>query len=135
MRRVFVDANHYIAILLPFDDLHDRAMAVSSSLEDATYITTDAVLLEVLAFVAARGSSARQSAVAMIERLKASPITEIIPVSGELFDRGLELYRQRPDKGYSLADCIAMDVCRSEGIDEILSHDAHFRQEGFRTLL
>jgi predicted nucleic acid-binding protein len=41
----------------------------------------------------------------------------------------------RPDKGYSLTDCVSMLVMRQEGITEILTHDIHFTQEGFTKLL
>ena len=48
---------------------------------------------------------------------------------------GLELYRNRPDKGYSLTDCISMETMRREALAEILTNDRHFEQEGFSRLL
>jgi predicted nucleic acid-binding protein len=47
---------------------------------------------------------------------------------------GLELYRARPDKGYSLTDCISMHTMRGLGITDALTNDRHFEQEGFRAL-
>jgi hypothetical protein len=47
----------------------------------------------------------------------------------------LTLYKARPDKGYSLTDCISMHAMRERGISDILTHDDHFRQEGFTVLL
>lgn len=47
----------------------------------------------------------------------------------------MELYGARLDKGYSLTDCISMYVMREHGLTEVLTHDQHFTQEGFRTLL
>ena len=47
---------------------------------------------------------------------------------------GLELYEARLDKGYSLADCVSMNVMKAEGLTEILTNDEHFTQEGFRAL-
>ena len=44
-------------------------------------------------------------------------------------------HKSRPDKAYSLTDCISMETMRHEGISEILTHDAHFTQEGFTILL
>lgn len=40
-----------------------------------------------------------------------------------------------PDKGYSLTDCISMNVMRAQGMAEVLTHDGHFAQEGFTILL
>lgn len=46
-----------------------------------------------------------------------------------------EVFADRPDKGYSLVDCISMVVMRDRGIAEVLSADHHFIQEGFVALL
>ena len=62
------------------------------------------------------------------------PRVIVIPQSRESFMAGLELYRARPDKGYSLTDCISMQTMRSEGMIEALTNDRHFEQEGFRAL-
>jgi predicted nucleic acid-binding protein len=58
----------------------------------------------------------------------------VIPQSRSSFLAGLDLYTQRPDKGYSLVDCISMQTMRKEGLTEVLSNDRHFEQEGFRAL-
>jgi predicted nucleic acid-binding protein len=57
-----------------------------------------------------------------------------IPQSREGFLEGLALYEARPDKAYSLADCISMQTMRREGLTEVLTNDRHFEQEGFRAL-
>ena len=46
----------------------------------------------------------------------------------------IALYNARPDKGYSLADCISMQIMRREGLTDVLTNDRHFEQEGFRAL-
>jgi predicted nucleic acid-binding protein len=46
----------------------------------------------------------------------------------------MALYAARPDKGYSLTDCISMQTMRKEGLTEALTNDRHFEQEGFRVL-
>ena len=52
----------------------------------------------------------------------------------ESFLSGMALYEARPDKGYSLVDCISMQTMRKEGLTEVLTNDRHFEQEGFRAL-
>jgi predicted nucleic acid-binding protein len=47
---------------------------------------------------------------------------------------GFELYVARPDKGYSLTDCISMQTMRRDGLTDVLTNDRHFEQEGFRAL-
>ncbi|NBC15242.1 MAG: hypothetical protein GVY09_18270 [Gammaproteobacteria bacterium] len=53
----------------------------------------------------------------------------------ESFLAGFRLYKARPDKGYSLTDCISMEALRREGLSEVLTNDEHFKQEGFTCLL
>lgn len=64
-----------------------------------------------------------------------NPGVEVRQQSHQSFLNGLALYKARPDKGYSLTDCISMEAMRQEGIGEILTHDQHFTQEGFIVLL
>jgi predicted nucleic acid-binding protein len=52
-----------------------------------------------------------------------------------LFKSAVEFYSQRLDKGYSLTDCASMLIMRQKGIQDILTYDKHFLQEGFNALL
>ena len=40
-------------------------------------------------------------------------------------------YAARPDKEYSLVDCMSMVVMKARNIDHVLTNDRHFSQEGF----
>ena len=53
----------------------------------------------------------------------------------DLFDAGVELYVRRPDKAWSLTDCISFVVMREHGMNEALTGDRHFEQAGFIALL
>jgi uncharacterized protein len=85
----------------------------------------------VLAFFCEEGPHLRQLASDTVRGLYANPLMTVVPQSHQSFLAGLALYQARPDKGYSLTDCISMNVMRHEGITEILTHDNHFTQEGF----
>jgi predicted nucleic acid-binding protein len=61
-------------------------------------------------------------------------VTLILPES-ELFHRGIALYASRPDKSWSLTDCISFCAMWRHGITEALTGDHHFEQAGFRALL
>ena len=55
--------------------------------------------------------------------------------SDRAFDAGIDLYRIRPDKDWSLTDCISFVVMEEHGITDALTGDHHFEQAGFRALL
>lgn len=92
-------------------------------------------MTEVLTFFCEYGAEAGLKAVAAIELILNEANTEVIVVSHDTFLAGINLYKQRPDKSYSLTDCVSMNICRERGISEILTHDHHFTQEGFIVLM
>jgi len=59
----------------------------------------------------------------------------IVRSGPQLFQRGLKLYDERPDKEWSLTDCISFVVMKDEGISDALTGDQHFEQAGFIPLL
>jgi hypothetical protein len=52
-----------------------------------------------------------------------------------LFDRGIARFSQRPDKSWSLTDCISFVVMEERGIREALTADHHFGQAGYVPML
>jgi uncharacterized protein len=60
---------------------------------------------------------------------------EVVTQTHDSFLSGLAYYEDRPDKGYSLTDCVSMTVMRVRGLTDVLTNDEHFRQEGFRAAL
>jgi len=76
----------------------------------------------------------RRKAAVNVQAILEDPSVRVIPQSHDSFLAGLELYRTRPDKGYSLADCVSMQTMRREGLTVALTNDRHFEQEGFRAL-
>lgn len=110
MRQVFADAHYWVAIINDQDQSHAAAKAVSRSLQAATIFTTEEALTEVLAFFSERGAHLRQLTSATVRSLAADPMIRIVPQSHHSFLTGLALYEGRPDKGYSLTDCILMEA-------------------------
>ena len=71
----------------------------------------------------------------LMNELWADEETEIVPASDVLFRRGIALFAGRPDKAWSLTDCISFVVMTDRGLSEALTGDHHFEQAGFSTLL
>jgi uncharacterized protein len=132
MTRYFVDAFYWIALLSRRDQWHGRVLAFDATLGDATLYTTDEVLTEFLAFFSA--SDLRTRAAAFAQRILWDVRTTVIPQTRTGFLDALALYQARPDKAYSLTDCISMQAMRREGLTDVLTNDRHFTQEGFHIL-
>jgi uncharacterized protein len=135
MRRVFADAVYWIAAANRKDQWHSKVTRALRSLGQVTLVTTEEVLDEFLTHYSAHGPALRNVAARTVEKALANPLVIVRPQSHQSFLDGFALYKARPDKEYSLTDCISMRAMREEGISEILTHDAHFVQEGFTRLL
>lgn len=131
MSAVFADTFFFLALLSERDQAEARALQYDANA--ATLVTTAWILTEVAdAFSAPEN---RSTFLRLWDTLRESPDAHIIGPTPELFDRGLEMFRQRPDKEWSLTDCISFVVMRDEKIADALTGDHHFEQAGFRALL
>jgi predicted nucleic acid-binding protein len=65
----------------------------------------------------------RTAFVALYEKLQRMKELVIVPGERSLLDEGFRLYSQRPDKDWSLTDCISFVVMQREGITEALTGD------------
>jgi predicted nucleic acid-binding protein len=131
---LFADTFYWIALADPTDSAHRLALTLTAALAASEIVTTDEVLTEYLTFFASAPAATRREAAEVAEDLLTSSIVRVIPQSRYSFHSGLQLYRARPDKGYSLVDCISMQTMRREGLTDVLTNDRHFEQEGFRAL-
>jgi predicted nucleic acid-binding protein len=132
MNRLFADAFYFVALLNRADQFHQKATAVSRELQEDV-LTTEWVLAEVADALA--GSINRLAVAAFIRDLSEDPNVTIVRASSDWFERGLQLYEQRPDKDWPLTDCISFVIMRKEKLTAALTGDHHFAQAGFRALL
>ena len=128
-----MDTFYWVALTSPNDSSYRVVESMDDVLSTTSLVTTDEVLVEFLTFFAA-DPWLRQRAAETVQQILQDPEVCLVPQSHESFLNGLELYRNRPDKSYSLTDCISMQTMRNEGLTEVLTNDRHFEQEGFRTL-
>jgi len=91
-------------------------------------VTTDWVLVEVADALATPAQ--RPAFLALWEEIRDQPAIEIVAAQRPLLLRGLDLYAQRPDKAWSLTDCISFVVMTDRGLTEALTGDNHFRRGG-----
>jgi predicted nucleic acid-binding protein len=134
-RAIFADTFYWLALIDPHDAWHAVAQAASRAYAGIPLLTTDEVLVEVMNAFADRRASLRSLALATVREILRNRNIEVVPQSRDTFEAGLAFFESRPDKGYSLTDCISMLTMRAHSVTEALTHDHHFEQEGFVVLL
>lgn len=125
---VFADAFFWIALLNRRDEFHGKAKLYAKVFQ-GSMITTQWVLAEVADAMAS--SIARQSIQSFFQELTADQAVTVLDATADLFHRGIELYHERPDKNWSLTDCISFVVMNEHGLSEALTGDHYFTQAGF----
>jgi uncharacterized protein len=135
MKIVFVDSLYWIALINPKDQWHSITVEVKKRHYFAKFLTTEAVLIEVLNYFSGYGAKFRLISSQVIRTILDDLDIEVLPINSSLFLSGLNLYEQRLDKEYSMVDCLSMIAMKNRDISEVLTHDKHFSQEGFNILL
>ncbi len=132
MSETFADTFHLLALFNPDDASHAKAVKAAKDFQ-GVLVTTDWILTE---FADALSDPAnRAECIRMVDDLRRSSSVIIVPASRELFETGWVLYRERPDKGWSLTDCMSFVVMKQRNIRKALTGDRHFKQAGFEALL
>jgi predicted nucleic acid-binding protein len=131
MNAVFADTFYFLALINDRDAMHARALQFAD--RSCRLVTTAWLLTEVGDALSAPEN--RPTFLELLDTLQTSPDARIIGATDELFQRGLELYRRRMDKEWSLTDCISFVVMADEHLAEALTGDRHFEQAGFAPLL
>ena len=77
---------------------------------------------------------ARSTAVAFLRAVRADPLFEVVGHVPAVYQAGFDLFAARPDKAWSLTDCISFGVMTERKLSEALTADYHFEQAGFRAV-
>ena len=135
MRVYFADTSFWIALSSQRDQYHRRAVAWSRLVlrTKSTLVTTEAVLWEWLN--AFSHASTRGLAAEGYRRCHEGSSVEVVSFEAELVHSAVELYRTRPDKNWSLTDCLSFAVMEQRQITEALTTDHHFEQAQYKALM
>jgi uncharacterized protein len=128
---VFADTFALIAWLNPQDDAHQEVVAYLENF-DGQLVTTEWVLIELADALSA--PAARATATEFLQAVRADAQFEVIGYSDSVYQAGFALFASRPDKGWSLTDCISFSVMTERKLTEALTADQHFAQAGFRAV-
>lgn len=132
MKPLFADTSYFVAVSGPNDSYHARALELSVALTSGI-VTTEYVLVETGGLLLR--TEDRPAYINLVRDLESDPAVQIIPASKMLFHSGFELFTRRPDKAWSMVDCISFIVMKQRRLKDALTTDQHFTQAGFRALL
>lgn len=135
MNAAFADTLYWIAVCSPLDAWRASAIKARTGLGEHRIVTTDEVLIEFLNALSRGGPILKRTAVEMVVTILSDESVTVLPQSRGSFEAGVDLYRVRLDKSYSLTDCISMASMRAHGLRDVLTNDHHFAQEGFNVLI
>jgi uncharacterized protein len=127
----FADTFALIEWLNPRDDAY---AVVAAYLDGFTgrLVTTEWVLMELADALSV--PAARTTVVAFLQAVRADPLFDVVGYVPTVYQAGFELFATRPDKDWSLTDCISFGVMTERGLSEALTADHHFEQAGFRAV-
>lgn len=128
----FLDTEYLIALINKRDNLHEIAAAASKKFH-GPFLTTQLVLIELANSLCQPAQ--RPLALAIIERMQIDPLTTIVEVTSERYEKALLLYKKRSDKTWGMIDCFSFITMDEFGIKQALTFDEHFRQAGYKVPL
>jgi uncharacterized protein len=130
MKWIFADSFYFMALLNESDAAHE---AVANLDLDTRLLTTVWILTEVADGMAC--PPLRQRCVDFLREVSSDQQIRIVNVDQSLWNESVEFYSRRPDKEWSLTDCISFVVMKKHKIKDALTGDHHFEQAGFNALL
>jgi uncharacterized protein len=129
---MLIDTSGFLCLYDETEQQHQKAV----SFYDATEfrLATNYVLAEYVALAHVRGVP-RQEIIKFSSLILTDDDIKIVWVDETLHTKAVELMQQRQDKTYSLCDSVSFIIMREQNINEALTTDKHFEQEGFIRLL
>ncbi|MCX6876138.1 MAG: PIN domain-containing protein [Verrucomicrobia bacterium] len=131
MQAIFADTCCFL-VLLDRRDAHHRRVVDFATGFNGALVTTRWVLAEVANALSA--SPARAAVARLLQRVEEDDSLRVIRSSDEFYGRGLALFSKRPDKDWSLTDCISFVAMADEGLAGALTGDRQrfSRRRGLR---
>ena len=135
MAAYFADTSFWMALSRKRDQSNRHAVAWNQFVirTRSGIVTTEAVLWEWLNGLS--DASTRGVAAEGYRRAHADACIEVVPFQPELIDSAVQLYRTRPDKNWSLNDCLSFGVMERRHLTEALTTDGHFEQAGLKVMM
>lgn len=129
---VFADTAGLYAGLNDRDVYHPLALTAWQRLlgQQERLVTTNYVVVETIALI---GRRLGMTAVRAVER-DFLPVLQVVWVDEPLHRRAMAALLTANSRDLSLVDCVSFELMRQLGLDTAFTFDAHFREQGFRSV-
>jgi len=137
MAEIFADTSGWASFFVRTEPFHDLAKTSMQQwqVEGTRVITTNYVILELVALFTSPLRVPRPQQIKTIETIKAASWVEIVQIDSTLDKEAWKLLKNRLDKEWSLVDCSSFVLMQQRGMIEALTTDHHFEQADFVRLL
>jgi predicted nucleic acid-binding protein len=129
---MLIDTSGLLCLHYPTEPLH--SLACTAYKRATVKLTHSYIIAEYVALANARRFP-RSSILTFVIDLLDNPDIEMVWINESLYRKAINLLMIRQDKSYSLCDSISFILMRERSINEALTTDRHFEQEGFIRLL
>jgi len=129
---VLLDTSGLLCYVHHSEPQHQQAVQLIDSARIS--FTHSYVLAEFVALALIRRFP-RLATLTFVSDLVENPDIEVVWIDESLHREAVELLVARQDKTYSLCDAVSFVLMRQRGINEAVTTDRHFEQEGFQRLL
>lgn len=114
---ILIDTGYLIALAIERDELHGRSIRWAAHTREPLLLS-EYVLWETINRLSAVADRPRAHILA--ERVMSDPVYEFVRATPAVFDAGMALHRARPDKDWSLTDCISFHLMGERRISRAL---------------
>lgn len=137
MSEVFADTSGWASAFVRTETYHSMAAAFLRQWQsDGTLVvTTNYVVNEVSALLTSPLRVPRPQQIAILNSIWTASWVEVVHINPLLDEATHALFRNRPDKLWSLVNCASFVVMEQRGIVSAFTNDHHFEQAGLVCLL
>lgn len=129
LKKLFVDADAFVAIQNEKDANHTKALEISKQVSElkVQLVTSDPAFGEAITVISQKSNL--KKAVKFAESVLVSSV-EIIEVDPALRKEGLEIFKKQTSKNSRFTDCINIAILKREKQSEIFSFDSDYKKNG-----
>jgi predicted nucleic acid-binding protein len=133
----FVDTSGWAAWADRREQFHHLAVITIEEVwrQNGRLVTTNWVLAELTALLTSPLRVTKPQQIQLLQDIRADPGVVLVTIDPALEAAGWHLWEARPDKEWTVIDCVSLVVMQQRHISEAVTADHHFEQAGFVRLL